>query len=70
MRNQDTLDVMLRFNGAQFLNQWTKSRRMTLRNQLEHFSGLNTSRKEPCKNLIDGDIFNERLKTLLNTPKF
>ena len=70
MRNQDALDVMLRFNGEQFLNRWTKSRRMTLRNQLEHFSGLNTSRKEQGNNLIDGDIFNERLKTLLNTPKF
>ena len=48
MRKQDALDVMLRFNWRQFWNQWTKYRMMTLRNQLEHFFGLNTSRKDPC----------------------
>ena len=49
MRNQDALDVMLWFNQAQFWNQWTKCRMMALRNQLEHFFCLNTSRKDPCK---------------------
>ena len=47
MRNQDALDIMLWFNQAQFRNQWTKCMMISLRNQLEHFFCLNTSRKDP-----------------------
>ena len=45
MRNQYALNVMLRFNWAQFWNQWTKYRIITLRYQLEHFF-VYTSRVE------------------------
>ena len=39
---------MLWFSWAQFWNHWTKCRMMTLRNQLDNFFWLNTSRKDPC----------------------
>ena len=51
MRNQDALDVMLRFNQAQFWNQWTKYRMMALKNPLDYFFCLNTSRKDPWASL-------------------
>ena len=39
---------MFWFNWAQFWNQQTRFRIMTLRNQLDNFFGLNTLRKDPC----------------------
>ena len=42
---------MLWFNWVQFWNQWTKYRMMVLRNQLDNFLCLNTSRKDLCSRL-------------------
>ena len=38
---------MLWYNWAQFWNQLTKCRMITMRNQLDNFFWLNTSRKDP-----------------------
>ena len=38
---------MLWFNWGQFWNQWTKCSMMVLRNKLDNFFCLNTSRKDP-----------------------